>query len=221
MNKVKVLGKLILAAALALLTFTAIQPASAQSVGATTRAEDVFSGIGTTVSTNISYYIAPARGGSKAGITFMSAWTDNANGTLKVYTVTTSTLVTNALAAGLTNILVLSTNGFAVGDVVIIRSVSGDTYQKAKVGPTISAAGFVITNDLTSATSSFALAAGDVIYRCGTPASIVIGATRTDYGNGSAPVVLSRTSEPVLVEASSFSTNATNNAVVASGRFYR
>ena len=190
---------------------------------------DYFGGPGTALSTNIAYFCVPNSGGSVAGVTALWASADGSTARLKVYSApTVDVLVTNALAAGLTNILVASSNGLAVGDVIVIRHVTGTAesdvsstnWQKAIIGPTITAAGFVITNDLTSATTSFALAAGDHIYRFGTPqGNTCIGNTVTTMNGGGSPVMVF--GAPGLIEVSNLTGTGTNNCLIVGGKFFR
>ena len=178
-------------------------------------AANYFSSGATAVSTNLGYVVTSGQGISRTQ--FLAAKSDSSAGTLKFYTAGSPITVTNDLAVGLSNILCTTTGtDLAGGDVIVIRDVSADAYQRVLVSST-NASGILITNSLTSATTDFALEAGDLIYRMTSAFSVPIGATLTTFGvSGQGAVWSSQANRPALFEVSATG-STTNHALAASG----
>ena len=173
-----------------------------------------FAAAGTTVSTNLAYAVIPA--GARAQ--FVSAVSDSSAGTLKFYSCQTGVTVTNALAAGMTNVMVSATNGIAAGGVVVIRGVSGDQYQRALVYSVSAAGGIVITNSSTAAPTSFALVSGDKVYPTTAAYSETIGATAKSLSSGGV-IWVAPVDKPALIELSATGVT-TNQSLIVSGSMF-
>jgi hypothetical protein len=127
-------------------------------------------GTGTDVSTTLCYYAFSSKGAGTPVIKYLNVTSDKASSVVQFYTAGSSILVTNSVIAGTNTILLTgTTSGFQTNDVIVIRSVSNDTYQRTSVSQV--AAGSIVTAQNTA----FALAAGDVIYRMSTAGAIPVG----------------------------------------------
>ena len=133
---------------------------------ASLRAEEAVSIQSIAINTNAIYAVAPA--GTK--VTSLAVVNDTPHsGTVKFYLATANSIqITNALAAGASNILVTATNTLEVGAHLLICGMSSGTarYQRAVVH-SVASDGIVITNYPGSGLSQmdFALAAGDSLWR--------------------------------------------------------
>jgi len=167
MNVFKRFGLAVMAAATLLL---ATLPCQAQlGVGYQDEvALDFVSGKGKAATTNASYFVFSAKY-RPARVEYVVARSESPNGRLRFYGVDNAINITNALAAGLTNILVASTNTLVAGDLICIRSVANDQYQLAAISST-SAGSVILTNTFSGTLTAtcptdFALTTSDVIYR--------------------------------------------------------
>jgi hypothetical protein len=130
---------------------------------------DFFAGKGKAAGTNASYYVASAKANGIARVENVYVRSESPNGRLRFYNADNSIVITNALAAGLTNILLQSTNTLVAGDLICIRGVTNDTYQVAAIS-LVAQTGIILTNTFGGALTAtcptdFALFAGDLIYR--------------------------------------------------------
>jgi hypothetical protein len=128
-------------------------------------AQDFWSGAGTAMTTNLSYYVLSAKY-RPANVEVIAGECDLPTAQLRFYNASSNSItITNALSAGLSNVLVSATNGLAAGDIVVIRDVTNDQYQRMKIC-SLTAGSLVVSNDLLlTATTSFALASGDQVWR--------------------------------------------------------
>ena len=206
--------QLVLGAVLAISLAGAIAPPSAQ---AQTYGPDLFSGKGTAVASNVNYFIASAKY-RPARVEYLDCTSTSALVPVTFYTAGSSLTVTNASASGATNIWVTSTTGLAAGDVLVVRSVANDTYQRVKIVATNATVGIIITNDFTSATLNFALVSGDAVYKMTPQGSKVVGAASLTITTPGGGVWNAEEGKPLLVDmANAVGTNTIN---IISGVYY-
>jgi hypothetical protein len=193
---------------------------------------DFFSGKGKAATTNASYFVCNARY-KPARVEFINVASDAALGRLKFYHADNSITVTQALAVGLTNILLSSTNTLVVGDLVCIQSVgantpSQDKYQLAAIH-LVTANGIILTNTFSGALTAtcptdFALVSGDAVWRLTEAGSIAVNfATNSLPSGGSQAVYTFPEGRPGVVLAhvtAGGSTNVTEIRAI-SGRYLK
>jgi hypothetical protein len=149
----------IFALALVALSFPVLAQTTSTSITA-------FSGGGSSGTT--SSYISSANASGQAVYQYVSATSDLSSSALTFYTAGSPATVTLATNSGQT--VIYATNSFSGSDVLVIRSVANDTYQRGVVSS-------VTTSNITlSANLSFALAAGDKVYKMTSAGSIPVGA---------------------------------------------
>lgn len=143
---------------------------------------DFFSGKGKAATTNASYFVCNARY-RPARVEFVNVTSDAHLGKLKFYHADNSIAVTNALAAGLTNVLLQSSNTLVAGDLICIQSVGAtadlDKYQLAAIH-LVQASGIHLTNTFSGALTAtcptdFALVSGDKVWRLTEAGNIHLG----------------------------------------------
>ena len=160
----------------------------------------VFAGGGTDVGNTICYAVvsaASANGGTPV-VTYLNATSDLSSSKVTFYTYGTNTFV-NAAQPGTTFIPVNATNGFVNGDVIVIRHVATDTYEK-RILTTFTTNGVLVV----TAAPTVATAAGDVIYRVSAAGSIPVGAaTLALTGEG---IYAGEKGKPLLLEVDGTST---------------
>lgn len=164
------------------------------------------------VSTNVIYgVLAPG-----ACLDSVVAKCDNATALLRVQTLNSSIVVTQALAAGQSNIFAAMTQPYALaaGDVLVIQS--GVNFQRALVHLTNST-GIVLTNELTSALTDFALVPGDQVFKVMTTVfQDNVGGTRVTLG--APPIFQCNMGRPLLVDVVLASGSVTNLGLLVGGR---
>ena len=118
------------------------------------------------------------------------ATSDLAASTIKFWTGATPLTITASNAIG-TTVVVASTNGFTVGDMVMLETAAG-----ARTNSTI--ASFTGSTNITFAQNVFAMVPGDQIYDCGqSPVTLKVGSGSVTYtgdmiyvGNRGRPVLV-------------------------------
>jgi hypothetical protein len=157
-------------------------------------ASAVFAGNGTDVGTTLNYFVVSANGRDQGVpvITFVNVTSDKSDSVLKFYSAGTPVNCTQASVQA-TNIVVASTNGFAAGDVIIIRYQATDNYARRVVHDVTQGTNIVTTAVLTTPT-----AAGDLVYKATAAGSIPVGnATLNLIGTG---IYAGQRGKPLLVE---------------------
>jgi len=138
---------------------------------ASVQAQSWVSGTSTDIGVTNTYYIAPATLKGQPVVTYFSATSDKAASTIKSYTAAAPIPVTATAAASQAVVTHASgASAFAANDIVIVRSVSGDTYQRCVV------ASDTATTVTFHENLNFALAAGDQLYIATSKASIPVAA---------------------------------------------
>lgn len=167
-------------------------------------------GLGTTnPATALSYVVVPARSANNGApaVTFLNA--GSAAATAKVQFYQNTTLVSAKYATNATVLLhVERTNGFASGDVIIIRHKADETYEK-RILTTMTTA----TNLTTTVAPVGAVVPGDIIYRAQAAGagSIQWGAI-TNSLSGSY-IYVGQKGQPLLAEINGTSTDGLINAI--------
>lgn len=129
-----------------------------------------FAGTGTDISTNLNYFVVPPFGGSrKARVLYVNATSDKAGSVIQFYNSAAPINVTNSSVSG-TNVVWASGTGLSGSDILIVRSVSGETFQRVTVSSATD--GYITLNQ----NLSFALVAGDKVYKATTAGFIPVGA---------------------------------------------
>lgn len=171
------------------------------------RAAGFFAGPGTAISTNLSYFIAPATGGVPQ-VKYLNVTSDFTTSKVQFYSSAAAVLITADAAAAAT--AVNCTHGAITNsDVVVIRHLSGETTQRLTV------ASVTTTNVTFNEAITLATTTGDLLYRQSTAGSIPVGNTTKEFSN-SAGIYSGTRDRPLLL-----SVDGTASAVVnvASGEF--
>lgn len=156
----------------------------------------VWSGGTTNGSTALSWTVVSAYSvsGGQPQVTHLAVGSDLAGSAVTFYRVTTNTVANYASTT--TSIPVTGTNGFASGDIILIRHVPGDTYEKRTLTTFTGA-----TNLTTTVAPNQALAVGDMVYDMTTTGAqkILWGAT-TNTLSSAAPIAVGQRGCPLLIE---------------------
>lgn len=160
---------------------------------------------GPNISSNVAWFCTSARGLGAPRVTWLSFSSDIAANNLQVYACTNQCFITNAGASG-TNQLWMDTTCFFSNDVIVIRSLANDTYQRA-----------VVTNVSASQmgiwpSAGFATTNGDLVYQMQplyTLNSLAAGTTNYNaYGS-----IAGREGLPLLLDIG-YSNNASIKACI-------
>jgi hypothetical protein len=175
------------------------------------RADELFfAGTSTDISTNISYYVVPPAGNQQAVVTYINATSDLAGSVVQFYNAAAPVKVSAAAAS--TNVQIASITGLSTGGVVIVQSVTNNTFQRTTV------VSFSATNVILSATNVLsALVAGDKIYPASTAGAIPVGAATKEVVGAS--FVSQGNNRPLLVEVNG--TAAAGNHINAISGTYK
>jgi len=152
-----------------------------------------FAGGGTDVGTTLCYAVVSANGKNQGVpvVTYVNATSDKAGSIIQFYNITTSTAA-NVVSTS-TALPVTSTNGFASGDIIVIRHLLDDTYER-RILTTFTTA----TNLVTTVAPTVALVVGDIVYRAATAGFIPVGsATLQIVGDG---IYAGQPGKPLLLE---------------------
>jgi len=154
--------------------------AGAQTQTTTPIVKPFFSGTGVAVGTTVAYGVVSAlsANGQTPVITSIAADSDLATSKLRFYYVPQAPTSCNYVSTT-TSIPVQSTNGFTATDVIIIRHVATDTYERRLLTTFTSATNLTVTVAPTVAT-----AVNDLIYRATTNSVVPWGAILNISGTG-------------------------------------
>lgn len=207
MKKIMIMTLALLALVMVTLTATAAPPdvVNGFSAGSTNRH-------GT-----LSYAIVSPRSpltGAAPVVRFINAGSDKVAGIVQSYKVTAQATAQYATNATVT-LHVNRTNGFASGDVIIIRHITDDSYEK-RILTTMT----VATNLTTTAAPLGAVVPGDIIYRCTTTGAGTIywGASTNSLSASGGPLFVGQKDTPLLLEIDATTAGAIN---VVSGDYAR
>jgi len=129
------------------------------------------SGTSTDIGATNTYYIAPAGRAGQPVVLYFSATSDKAASTIKGYTAAAGIPVTATAASDQTVVTHASgASAFAANNIVIVRSVANNTYQRCVV------ASDTATSVTFNENLNFALAAGDQLYIATVNAQIPVAA---------------------------------------------
>ena len=165
-------------------------------------------GVGTTNgATTLSWAIVPARSANNGApaIQFISATSDLTTSKVQFYRTTAQTQARYATNSTVT-LSVSQTNGFASGDVIVIRHAATENYEK-RVLTTMTAS----TNLITTVAPLEAVVPGDIIYRVTTSGAgaVAVGNATVNLGNGGA-IYVGQQGKPILCELTGTSTCTLN-----------
>lgn len=110
------------------------EPASA-SVLENASGYNAFAGSGTDQGTTNSYYVAgnfTLNPGTPV-LRYINVASDLAPSKVTFYTLTNMTTIVNPTNTGLTNFVVASTNGYASNNIIVIKHLASDTYERLPV----------------------------------------------------------------------------------------
>jgi hypothetical protein len=144
---------------------------AAMAVTLTVSAQRWVSGTSTDIGATNTYFIARADLAGQPVVSYFSATSDKAASTIKGYSTAAGIPVTATAASGQAVVTHASgASAFAANDIVIVRSVANNTYQRV----------VVLSDTSTSVTFNenlnFALAAGDQLYIATVNAQIPVAA---------------------------------------------
>lgn len=165
----------------------------------------------------LSYAIVSPRSpvtGAAPVVRYLNAGSDKVAGIVQFYKVTaqcTAAYATNST----TTLSVNRTNGFSSGDVVIIRHLTDDSYEK-RILTTMTAS----TNLITTVAPLGAVVPGDIVYRCTTTGAGTIywGASTNSINASGAPLYVGQKDTPLLLEIDATTAGAIN---VVAGDYVR
>lgn len=156
-----------------------------------------------------SNYVASANSanGGVARILYLNTTGGNPDNVTSFYGPTATATMANYVGAT-TSVPVASTNGFASGDVVVIRHRATDTYEMGVLTTFTSATNLTLTaNQVT------ACAVGDVVYKMEAAGSILTGAAKEI--NAPSGLWIAKRPGPVLLRLGGTSVGVTGFAVVS------
>lgn len=138
----------------------------------TASAQRWVSGTSTDIGATNTYFIARADLAGQPVVSYFSATSDLSTSTIKGYATSAGIPVTATAASGQAVVTHASgASAFAGNDIVIVRSVANNTYQRVVVASDTATSVTFVEN------LSFALAAGDQMYICTVNAQIPVGAS--------------------------------------------
>lgn len=152
-----------------------------------------FAGPGSTGTTLSSYIMPGVTNNGIPRVQFISATSDKSTSVLTFYSTTVSSQVTNTSASGQA---VISAPGssFSASDVLVVRSVANDTYQRLIVSAS------TVSNVTATANLSFALAPGDIVYKMTSNGTIPVGAATISHNAQSGGVYNGQRGKPILID---------------------
>jgi hypothetical protein len=144
---------------------------AAMAVTLTVSAQRWVSGTSTDIGATNTYFIARADLAGQPVVSYFSATSDKAASTIKGYSTAAGIPVTATAASGQAVVTHASgASAFAANDIVIVRSVANNTYQRVVVASDTS------TSVTFNENLNFALAAGDQLYIATVNAQIPVAA---------------------------------------------
>jgi hypothetical protein len=202
---------LLCTALLALGAFLFAQSAANAALTENPQGYNAFAGTGTAQGTTNSYYIVgnyTVAGTSTPIVRYLNASSDAAAGKIQFYTVTNQVTINNPTNSGATNLVCSSTNGFAAGDIVVIKHVLLDTYERLPL--------FLVQNTnqlVVKYPPATTCSVGDLLWRANPTGAIPIGAATNSVPTGAGLFLYAgQYGKPLLIEVGGTST-ATLNAV--------
>lgn len=153
-----------------------------------------FSSGGTDVGTNLCYAIVSANGKNLKTpvVTYLNLTSDKAGSVAQFYTAGAPTAATHVSTT--VSIPVTLTNGYASGDIIIIRHTGTDTYER-RILTTFTGA----TNLTVTVAPTVALAIGDLVYEATAAGAIPCGATTNLTING-VGIYSGQAGKPLLID---------------------
>lgn len=185
----------------------------------TLAAQSPFSAYGTKVSTNACYAVVKAKNGQPA-VNFVEAIVASASSSataLNFLSAGSPITITNALAAGSSNIL-CATSGLVPGKDILLRYGTTGNYQWSKIQYT-NGTGIGITNLIGVGVTDEALVAGDRFYVMTTNHVITIGAADKTYNGGSIVFASDTADRPLLILTTITGTATNINSLLVSGEY--
>jgi hypothetical protein len=153
-----------------------------------------FGTAGTDIGNTLNYAVISAHGQNQAAplVKFVSVTSDKTAAVLTFYTVGAPVQSISGNTS-ISNLVVASTNGFLENDIVVIRHIASDTYERRVVHAVSSSTNLTIKSPLTAAT-----VAGDLVYKATAAGTIPVGnATVTLSGAG---IWAGQRGRPLLLE---------------------
>lgn len=164
----------------------------------------------TNADVNPSYAVVSARSANNGtpAVYSVNVNSDLASAQLKSYKCTAQTAARYATNSTVT-LSVSQTNGFISGDIIVIRHLLTDNYEKRTL-TTMGAA----TNLIVTVAPLEAVVPGDLIYNMKTAnaALLKIGAVTNSINGGGGPLLVGQKGIPLLLEVTSTTLGALNNA---------
>jgi hypothetical protein len=164
-----------------------------------------FSGVGTGTTT-LSYYVVTANAAGSGLLKFLDA-TSDAAAICQFYSAGAPVSVTAADI--ITNIITAPGTGFASPNVIVLRHVATDTYQRLVVSSATA------TNITTTANIGAVTAVGDQVYKMTANGSVTVGVANKQINAGGGFIYAGQPGRPILLETTG-GTNCAINLVAGS-----
>lgn len=170
-----------------------------------------FAGVGSGTTTN-SHYIVTANGTGFPRVNFLNVTSDTTGSNLVFFSSAVPISVTAVSSSGTTNVWAQD-GTITNGDLVVIRGVVADQYQRLYVTSATE------TNWASTTTLSFDLAVGDLVYEQTERASLTVGnATKESQCAGGGGIINGAAARPLLIQLYGASACKIN---LISGDFFR
>jgi hypothetical protein len=171
---------------------------------------NAFAGTGTAQGTTNSFYVAGNYTLSQGTpiVRYLNASSDLAGSKIQFYALTNQVTISNPTNSGTTNLVCSSTNGFAAGNIVVIKHLASDTYERLPLLLVQNTNQLVVKFPPTTQ-----CAAGDLLWYAAPTGSIPVGAASNSVPTGAGQFMYAgQYGKPLLIEINGTST-ATLNAV--------
>lgn len=169
-----------------------------------------FSVATTNSNVNPSWAVVSARSanGGTPAVYSVNVDSDLASAVLKSYKCTAQTAA-RYITNGTVTLSVSQTNGFISGDIIVIRHILTDNYER-RILTTMTTA----TNLVVTVAPLEAVVPGDLIYNMKTAnaPSVKIGAVTNSFNGGGGPLIVGQKGIPLLLEVTSTTLGSLNGA---------
>lgn len=202
-----ILKSLFVAAAVAAGSLFAL-PAAQAAVTENPSGYNAFGGTGTAQGTTNSFFVAGnyTLATGTPVVRYLNVSSDLAASKVQFYALTNPVIVQIGTNSGTTNLVVSSTNGFAAGNIVVIKHTTSDTYERLPLFAVQNTNQLVVKFPPATTCSS-----GDVLWYANPTGSIAIGATSNSVPTGAGNFIYAgQYGRPLLIEINGTSTAAIN-----------
>jgi len=156
-------------------------------------ADDAFAGAGTAVSTNLSWYVPSMKPGGVPIIAYVNATSDLTTSVIKFYSAGAPVAVSTVSSNGQTTITAPG-GALSASNVIVVRSLANDTYQRLVVSSATS------SNIVSTTNLAFDLAVGDPVYKMTANGTIPLGNTTAANNGTNAGLYYGTKGRPTLID---------------------